>query len=486
MTVDSDSLGEGFCSSVLDGILGPIIVIDQDYSVVYANRAVREQAEERAIGQKCYALLQGRESPCQPCPCQDAFKTGKPYRIIRKKEEKEGQPHFKEIQAYPILNRGGEAVRVIELIQDVSRAEEQPLTNSLENVAQGMERRGFRSSLQPLPRGRNLALEEPILMERPPVAQGMERPPGAATREGFVLYDDGPISFCGMVSGSEKMKALFQKIRLVAPGNATVLIDGETGTGKDLVAHAIHQNGPRRDGPFIAIGCGMLSGTLLESELFGHVEGAFTESIQRKKGLFEEAEGGTLFLDEIADTTLAFQSRLLRVLQEGEIRPVGGRRSVKVNVRVVAATSKPLKEAIAKKTFREDLYHRLAMTQMAIPPLRERPEDVLLLAKHFVQKHAMQNGKGPMRLSDHAVKVLLEEPWQGNVRELENVISRSVILSPGAEIAPESLLLGEEGPSANPASSSVSRSVLAHEIFSKVERERERIIDALLIPFLLQ
>lgn len=427
MTVDSDSFGEGFSSSVLDGILDPIIVIDQDHSVVYANRAVREEAEECAIGQKCYALLQGRESPCQPCPCQDAFKTGKPYRIIRKKEEKEGQPRFKEIQAYPIVNRGGEAVRVIEVIREVSLAEEKPFTG-----------------------------------------------------EGFVLYDEGPISFCGMVSGSEKMKALFQKIRLVASGNATVLIDGETGTGKDLVAHAIHQCSPRRDGPFMAIGCGMLSEALLERELFGHVEEAFTGSIQREKGLFEKAEGGTLFLDEIADTTLAFQSGLLRVLQEGEIRPVGEGRSVRVDVRVVAATGKPLKEAVAKKRFREDLCHRLAMVQMTIPPLRERPEDVLLLAKHFIQKHAMQSGKGPMRLSDHAVKVLLEESWQGNVRELENVVRRSVILSPEAEIAPEWLLIGEEGLSANPASSSVSSSALAHEIFSKVERERERIIEALL------
>ena len=457
MTVYSDQQEEGFCYSVLDGILDPIIVIDQDYSVVYANRAVRDQAEVRAGGQKCYALLQGRESPCHPCPCQDAFKTGKPYRIIRKQEGKQGHPHLKEVQAYPILNREGGAVRVIELIQNISRAEEEPLTNSLGNVAQGNERR-------------NLPLR-PILMERPPEA---------ATREGFVLCDEGPIFFCGMVSGSEKMKALFQKIRLVAPGNATVLIDGETGTEKDLVAHAIHQSSPRRNGPFISIGCGMFSEMLLESELFGHVKGAFTGSIQSKKGLFEEAEGGTLFLDEIADAGLTFQSRLLRFLHEGEIRPVGGERRVKVDVRVVAATSKPLKEAIAKKTFREDLYHRLAMMPMTIPPLRERPDDVLFLAKHFVQKYAIQNGKGPMFLSDNTMKVLLKEPWHGNVRELKNVIERSVILSPGAEITPESLLIGEEGFSANPASSSVSLSVLAHEILSKVERERDRIIDALL------
>ncbi|MDC4206577.1 MAG: sigma-54 factor interaction domain-containing protein [Candidatus Manganitrophus sp.] len=171
-----------------------------------------------------------------------------------------------------------------------------------------------------------------------------------------------------MIGGSKKIKALFQMIRLIAPSNATILIYGESGTGKELVAKAIHQSSPRRDRPFIAIDCGALPETLLESELFGHVKGAFTGAIQNKKGLFEEAEGGTLFLDEIADTSLAFQSKLLRVLQEGEARPVGGNRSIKVNVRVVAATNKPLKEAIARKNFREDLYYRLAVMPIVIPP----------------------------------------------------------------------------------------------------------------------
>ena len=200
----------------------------------------------------------------------------------------------------------------------------------------------------------------------------------------------------------------------------------------------------RQNRKFIPVDCGALPEALLESELFGHVKGAFTGAIQNKKGLFEEAEGGTLFLDEIGDTSLAFQSKLLRGLQEGEIRPVGGNQRVKVNVRVVAATNKLLKEAVSKKMFREDLYYRLAVMPIVIPPLRERLDDVLPLARHFVQKYADQNGKSEARLSEDAVDLLLRLPWRGNIRELENVIERAVLVSPGSLIAAESLLI-EEG-----------------------------------------
>jgi two-component system response regulator AtoC len=282
-------------------------------------------------------------------------------------------------------------------------------------------------------------------------------------------------SFCGMIGGSKKIKALFQMIRLIAPSNATILIYGESGTGKELVAKAIHQSSARRNRPFIAIDCGALPETLLESELFGHVKGAFTGAIQNKKGLFEEAEGGTLFLDEIADTSLAFQSKLLRVLQEGEARPVGGNRSIKVNVRVVAATNKPLKEAIARKNFREDLYYRLAVMPIVIPPLRERPDDIPLLARHFIEKYALPNGRGPMHLSEEALNLLMKSHWHGNVRELENVIERGVLVSPGLEILPESFLIDEEIPA--PSSPSIPLSISRDEAVLKVEKDQ--IIDAI-------
>jgi two-component system response regulator HydG len=252
------------------------------------------------------------------------------------------------------------------------------------------------------------------------------------------------VPFHGMIGMSEKIRTLFETIRLVAPSTATVLIYGESGTGKELVARAIHQQSLRRDRPFIAIDCDALPETLLESEFFGHVKGAFTGAIRNKKGLFEEAEGGTLFLDEIGDASLVLQSKLLRVLQEGEARPVGGNRSIRVNVRVVAATNKPLKEAIARKRFREDLYYRLAVMPIVIPPLRERPEDIPLLAEHFVKKYAAQNGKGPARFSEEAIALLLKAPWYGNVRELENVIGRAVLISAGDKILPKSLLIARE------------------------------------------
>jgi two-component system response regulator HydG len=269
-------------------------------------------------------------------------------------------------------------------------------------------------------------------------------PCGCGVAPDGALAPQEAVSFCGMVGASRQMTALFRLIRLVSSSKATILIYGESGTGKELVARAIHQCSARRDRPFIPVDCGALSETLLESELFGHVKGAFTGAIQQKKGLFEEAEGGTLFLDEIGDTSTAFQSKLLRALQEGEIRSVGGTRSVKINVRVVAATNKRLKEAIAGRKFREDLYYRLAVMPITIPPLRERPDDILPLTRHFIQKYAGQNGKGEMHLSQDAADLLCRLPWRGNIRELENVIERAVLISSGRLIAAESLLIEEE------------------------------------------
>ncbi|MFQ5598549.1 MAG: sigma 54-interacting transcriptional regulator, partial [Nitrospiria bacterium] len=202
------------------------------------------------------------------------------------------------------------------------------------------------------------------------------------------------------------------------------------------------------------------------------VKGAFTGAIQNKKGLFEEAEGGTLFLDEIGDTSLTFQSKLLRALQEDEARPVGGTRNVKINIRLVAATNRSLKEAIAKKTFREDLYYRLAVMPIMIPPLRGRLDDIPLLSEHFIQKYASQNKKGPMHLSKEAAELLLRMPWKGNVRELENVIERGVLVSQGSEISLESLLIEEEIDSLGYNTACSSLLSVTKETLSRVEKER--------------
>ncbi|MBI3596475.1 MAG: sigma-54-dependent Fis family transcriptional regulator [Nitrospirae bacterium] len=244
-----------------------------------------------------------------------------------------------------------------------------------------------------------------------------------------------------IIGRSKPMQDLFRLIERVANSHTTILIYGESGTGKELFARAIHQQSPRRERPFVAIDCGALPETLLESELFGHVRGSFTGAVSNKKGLFEEADGGTLLLDEIGDTTPAFQSKLLRVLQENEIRPVGGNKTIKVDVRVIAATNKDLKKSVEKKSFREDLYYRLAVVPIVIPPLRQRREDIPLLADHFIKKYCERNRLEPKRISPKALRLLVESPWPGNVRELENVIERAVLMNPATEIAAEALFM---------------------------------------------
>lgn len=255
---------------------------------------------------------------------------------------------------------------------------------------------------------------------------------------GKVGMESGSDNFIGR---SKPMRDLFRLIRLVANSNTTILIYGESGTGKELVARSIHQQSPRRDRIFVTIDCGALPETLLESELFGHVRGSFTGAIGNKKGLFEEAHGGTLLLDEIGDTTPAFQSKLLRVLQENEIRPVGSNKTIKVDVRVIAATNQDLKKSVEKKTFREDLYYRLAVVPIVIPPLRHRKEDIPLLADHFIKKYCERNRLDQKWISPKAMKLLTDSPWPGNVRELENVIERAVLMSPDAEISTQVLFL---------------------------------------------
>jgi two-component system response regulator HupR/HoxA len=234
--------------------------------------------------------------------------------------------------------------------------------------------------------------------------------------------------FGNIIGQSPAMKEVFRLMEKVIPTDTTVLILGETGTGKELIARAIHYNGPRKDRLFVAQNCGAMPHNLLESELFGHVKGAFTGATSDKKGLFEIADGGTIFLDEISDTSPAMQQRLLRVLQEGEIHPVGSEKTIKVNVRVISAANRDLQEAIEAGTFRKDLYYRLNVFPIRIPPLRERREDIPLLANHFLVKYGKKIGKENLRISEAAMAKLLSEDYPGNVRQLENMIERAVTL----------------------------------------------------------
>jgi two-component system response regulator PilR (NtrC family) len=236
-------------------------------------------------------------------------------------------------------------------------------------------------------------------------------------------------SFAQLVGQSEAMQKVFDVVRKVADSKSNVLICGESGTGKELVARAIHYNSARSTLPFVAVNCSAVPETLLESELFGHMKGSFTGAISNKAGLFEIANGGTIFLDEIGDTTPTIQVKLLRVIQEREFRRVGGNQDIKVDVRIVAATNKDLEKAVADGSFREDLYYRLDVIPIRLPPLRMRTGDIPLLVNHFLDRFSKESGKSRPVISAEAMHVLLDHEWRGNVRELENLIERVVAFS---------------------------------------------------------
>jgi two-component system, NtrC family, response regulator AtoC len=240
--------------------------------------------------------------------------------------------------------------------------------------------------------------------------------------------------FGELVARSPQMLELFRTVRKIAEFKTTVLIDGESGTGKELVARAIHQNSPRARAAFIAVNCGAIPGTLLESELFGYRKGAFTDATRDRKGLFEEASGATLFLDEIGELPLALQVKLLRVLQEGEIRRLGDTQDTKVDVRVVAATARDLAAEVKRGVFREDLFYRLNVFTLHLPSVRERREDIPLLVQHFLTRLNARMGLAVTGVTDEAMRLLSAYDWPGNVRELENTIERAVVMAEGAQI----------------------------------------------------
>ncbi|MEE9218623.1 MAG: sigma-54 dependent transcriptional regulator [Acidobacteriota bacterium] len=249
----------------------------------------------------------------------------------------------------------------------------------------------------------------------------------------------GRYRFEELVGRSPKMKAVLSLVEKISMTGSTVLVQGESGTGKELVARAIHFNSPRADKPFISINCGALPDELLESELFGHTKGSFTGAISSKKGLFEVADGGSIFLDEIGETSTAMQVKLLRVLQERRIRRVGGTEEIPVNVRIIAATNQDLAQAVRERRFREDLFYRINVIPLPLPPLREKKEDIPTLAEHFLAKVSKEMGKPLKGISRQAMELLEAHAWPGNVRELENVIERAVALESAGMIQPQSL-----------------------------------------------
>ncbi len=270
-----------------------------------------------------------------------------------------------------------------------------------------------------------------------------------------------------LVGQSAQMREVFRLIEAVGATPATVLVRGESGTGKELVARAIHRRSDRVRGPFQALNCSALAETVLESELFGHVKGAFTGAVANRKGLFEAADGGTIFLDEIGDISPQMQVRLLRVLQEGEVKPIGSNQTLAVDVRVVAATNANLEAAMRAKKFREDLYYRLNVVTLEIPPLRERPDDIMLLALHFLRRHGARMKRNVQGFAEEARKALLTHDWPGNVRELENAIARGVVMCLGPEIQVSHLPPGIGGAV---AASDVEAQSLAHLPYAQAKK----------------
>lgn len=244
----------------------------------------------------------------------------------------------------------------------------------------------------------------------------------------------------GIVARSPSMKGIMETVKKVAGYKSHVLIGGESGTGKEVLARAVHNMSPWKDKPFVAVNCGAIPATLMESEFFGHVRGAFTDAVTDKVGLFEEASGGTLFLDEIGDLPIDLQVKFLRAIQEGEIRRVGGNAPIKVDVRIIAATARDLSEDVKKGRFREDLFYRLNVVPIRIPPLRHRREDVRPLAEHLLQRLSLRLGGGQRTLAKEGMKALLRYPWPGNVREMENLLERAAILADTPTLGAEEIL----------------------------------------------
>jgi len=292
-----------------------------------------------------------------------------------------------------------------------------------------------------------------------------------STEKQYLISErDAEFNHYGIVGRSRAMQEVLERVELVAQTKSTVLITGETGTGKEMVARLIHHRSAQRDMPLIKVNCAAIPDTLLESELFGHVRGAFTGAAATKRGRFALADGGSIFLDEIGTLSPAVQSKILRVLQEREFEPLGAERTQSVDVRVIAATNRDLKQLVGEGKFQEDLYYRLNVIPIVIPPLRERPDDLRVLIDHFVEKHRQRIGKRIEQVNDDVIAVLQTYNWPGNVRELENTIERAVVLTTGSTITPSvvSLLGATSSPQAG------LPSLRLHQNLEWVERETIR------------
>ena len=378
--------GETLFEAVLNTVSDAITVIDRDLNVIFQNDAVLQTYGTR-IGEKCYSAYRGRQEPCENCIILDVIKDETPKRALRDIQLPDGNILWMEVFAGPFKDENGKLVGAVEVVRNVTE---------------------------------QIRLSETCVILR----REMER----------------QSQFHNIITQSKRMKAIFRLIERVASTMSTVLITGESGTGKELVARAIVFNSNRKDKPFVTINCGAIPDNLLESELFGHVRGSFTGAIKDHQGLIETAHGGTLFLDEIGEIPPSVQVKLLRFLQEGESRRIGDVKVRKYDVRIISATNRNLEEAIQDGLFREDLFFRLNVIPIFIPPLRERKEDIPPLATHLLQRLCDAHSRHVTGISAETLKLFMNYNWPGNVREMENVIEYALHLTDdGNSIRPDQL-----------------------------------------------
>jgi PAS domain S-box-containing protein len=389
--------------TVLDSTTAGVFVIDRERRVVVLNAACERLtgcSREKVVsgGQGCDVVFGCRLGDLATCPADAVFDLEATVRHRRVRiDDPDSGSRWLEVSYTPLTNSLGTVDYVVGLVRDVSKAV---------RTERRLRRRASRME-QEIADLRHLLVQE--------------------------------FGFGHILSRSPLMEKVFAQIRAACASPSTVLVCGESGTGKELVARAIHDHGANRDGPFVAVNCAALPADLIENELFGHVRGSFTGATSDSVGLFRAADGGTLFLDEIAEMPVGTQAKLLRVLQEGVIRPVGGTREVAVRVRVVAATNRDPEDALRSGSLREDLYYRLSVITIALPPLRRRPEDIPLLAQHFLEEQAPEAERRLRGFTEEAAAALTRYEWPGNVRELQNAIARACAMGSSESIRLEDL-----------------------------------------------
>ena len=371
----SSPFNHEFVEALTDAVGDGITVLGTDLKIVYQNRVVKALYGDR-VGEKCFVAYRNLEEPCDHCLVLDVLKDGKIRSGIQDVRLANGEILIVEFSSAPLRDSDGNITGAVEVVRDVTR----------------------QVRLQ----------EECRTLRREMVRQAQ---------------------FENIVTQSRKMKVIFRLIERVAATMSTVLITGESGTGKELIARAIHANSDRREKPFVSINCGAIPENLLESELFGHVRGAFTGAVKDQVGLLETADNGTLFLDEVGEISPAFQVKLLRFLQHGEARRVGDTRTRKFDARIISATNKDLERAVKEGIFREDLYFRLSVIPISLPPLRDRREDIPMLVNHLLQRLCDEHSRNITGISPKALKLLLDYSWPGNVRELENAMAYAIHLT---------------------------------------------------------